>query len=206
MLMAQSPDLVAVTGDLVLAYSGLSKNEPVMDNYHNVFKKLADEFPTIAVLGNHDYWYNASRVKVALELAGVKVLINSSHSLERAGELFHIAGLGDAYERQDNLNAILASLPKEGSAILLVHEPDFADTSSATGRFDLQISGHSHGGQVVLPLIGPLVLPYLGKKYHTGLYKVGDMFQYTNRGVGMTMPSIRFNCRPQITIFTLESA
>jgi predicted MPP superfamily phosphohydrolase len=58
---------------------------------------------------------------------------------------------------------------------------------------------------VVLPFIGPPILPYLGKKYPLGLYQVGDMIQYTNRGVGMTLPNVRFNCRPEITIFTLES-
>jgi predicted MPP superfamily phosphohydrolase len=96
-------------------------------------------------------------------------------------------------------------LPAEGCAILLAHEPDCADDSAATGRFDLQISGHSHGGQVSLPLIGPPVLPYLAQKYPSGLYQVGQMFQYTNRGVGMTPPYVRLNCRPEITVFTLES-
>jgi predicted MPP superfamily phosphohydrolase len=90
-------------------------------------------------------------------------------------------------------------------AILLAHEPDFADTSAATGKFDLQVSGHTHGGQVVVPFLGPPVLPYLGQKYHTGLYKIGNMFQYTNRGVGMNRLAVRFNCRPEITMFELES-
>jgi uncharacterized protein len=69
----------------------------------------------------------------------------------------------------------------------------------------LQISGHSHGGQVVFPVIGPPVLPYLGKKYPSGLYQVGQMMQYTNRGLGMTEPYIRFNCRPEITLFTFQA-
>lgn len=89
--------------------------------------------------------------------------------------------------------------------MLLVHEPDFADRSAETGRFDLQLSGHSHGGQVALPIIGPPILPKFAKKYPTGLYKIKEMYQYTNRGVGMTNPTIRFNCRPEITVFSLES-
>lgn len=88
----------------------------------------------------------------------------------------------------------------------MAHEPDFADTSAATGKFDLQISGHTHGGQVNLPLLGPPVRPYLGQKYPIGLYKIGNMFQYTNRGVGMARLPIRFNCPPEITIFELKSA
>lgn len=206
MVKEQTPDLVAITGDIVLAYGGLSPYKPIMDKYVNVFKSLTDTYTTVSVLGNHDYWYNAVNVKNALELAGVNVLMNSVFSLERSGERFHIAGLDDVYEHQHDLDAVLAALPEDGGAMLLAHEPDFADMSATTGRFDLQISGHSHGGQVVIPLIGPVVLPYLGKKYPSGLYKVGNMYQYTNRGVGMTMPSIRFNCRPEITVFTLEAA
>jgi predicted MPP superfamily phosphohydrolase len=201
----QSPDLVAVTGDIILAYGGMSRNKPVLDRFVEVFKNITDNYATIAVLGNHDYWYDADKVQAALEGVGARVLMNSVHSLERGGKRLHIAGIDDVYEDHDDLDAVLAALPQDGGAILLAHEPDFADRSAATGRFDLQISGHSHGGQVALPLIGPLVLPYLGQKYPSGLYKVGDMYQYTNRGIGMTPPTVRFNCRPEITVFTLES-
>ena len=81
----------------------------------------------------------------------------------------------------------------------------FADKSAKTGRFGLQLSGHSHGGQIVLPFIGAPALPRLGQKYPSGLYKVGDMWQYTNRGVGMVLP-IRINCRAEVTVFTLNPA
>ncbi|OQY86641.1 MAG: serine/threonine protein phosphatase, partial [Anaerolineae bacterium UTCFX3] len=91
-------------------------------------------------------------------------------------------------------------------AILLAHEPDFADVSAATGRFGLQISGHTHGGQVDIPLIGPPILPEMGKKYPSGLYNVNGMLLYTNRGVGVTTVNARFNCRPEITIYILEPA
>jgi predicted MPP superfamily phosphohydrolase len=103
------------------------------------------------------------------------------------------------------LNSVIEALPSDGAAILLAHEPDFADESARSGRFDLQVSGHSHGGQVAIPFFGPPVLPYLGRKYPAGLYKVGNMFQYTNRGVGMARLPFRFNCPPEITIFTLKS-
>jgi predicted MPP superfamily phosphohydrolase len=109
------------------------------------------------------------------------------------------------YVGQNRIEKVLEKLPEQGCAILMVHEPDFADESAATGRFDLQISGHSHGGQVNLPLLGAPVLPRFGRKYPQGLYQVGSMYQYTNRGVGMTPPYIRINCRPEITVFTLES-
>jgi predicted MPP superfamily phosphohydrolase len=89
-----------------------------------------------------------------------------------------------------------------GAAILLVHEPDFADIAATAGRIDLQLSGHTHGGQVRIPGYGALHLPRLGKKYQAGLYQVNTMLHYTNRGLGMMEPQVRFNCRPEITVFT----
>jgi predicted MPP superfamily phosphohydrolase len=89
--------------------------------------------------------------------------------------------------------------------MIIAHEPDFADISAATGKFDLQVSGHSHGGQVVIPFLGAPILPHLGRKYPSGLYTVGNMFQYTNRGLGANRLSIRWNCPPEVTIFVLES-
>jgi predicted MPP superfamily phosphohydrolase len=103
------------------------------------------------------------------------------------------------------MDQVLKRLPEDGAAILLAHEPDFADISARTGRFDLQISGHTHGGQIRLPMIGFPYLPRFGRKYPRGLYKVGNMLQYTNRGVGMVHLPVRFNSRPEITLFTLSS-
>jgi predicted MPP superfamily phosphohydrolase len=104
------------------------------------------------------------------------------------------------------LNQVLAQLTANDAAILLVHEPDYADVSAGTGKFDLQVSGHSHGGQIVVPFYGPPILPESGQKYPGGLYKVGNMFQYTNRGVGMDRFPIRINCPPEITVFELKSS
>jgi predicted MPP superfamily phosphohydrolase len=100
---------------------------------------------------------------------------------------------------------LLAGLPEHGAAILLVHEPDFADHSAASGRFDLQLSGHSHGGQVIIPFIGPPIVPYLAQKYPLGLYQVQNMLLYVNRGLGMARLKVRFNCRPEITVITLRA-
>ncbi len=104
------------------------------------------------------------------------------------------------------LDKVLEALPEEGAAILLAHEPDFADESAATGRFDLQLSGHSHGGQVAIPFLGPLRLPLMGRKYPLGLYKVGRMTLYTNRGIGTVGLPVRFFARPEITVLTLTSS
>jgi predicted MPP superfamily phosphohydrolase len=140
-----------------------------------------------------------------MEKHQIPVLTNAVHTIVRGDARLHIAGMDDMVHGHPDLNKVLAALPKDGCAILLSHAPDFADESAPTGRFDLQISGHTHGGQVLPPIIGPLYLPKGGKKYYAGLYQVGSMLQYTNRGVGMVPPYIRINCRPEITVFTLQA-
>ncbi len=86
-----------------------------------------------------------------------------------------------------------------------MHEPDLAD-EIARHPVQIQLSGHSHGGQVRLPGIGPLLLPRLGRRYPMGLYRVGRLRLYTNRGVGRVQPALRFNCPPEITLITLRRA
>lgn len=204
---AQSPDVLALTGDFVLAYGRMTSSYmDELDQMAQLLRRVSDDLPVVAVLGNHDHLYNPEQVRAALERGGAHVLMNSVFTLTRGAACFHLAGIDDFYRGNPDLNVVLRAFPPDECAMLLAHEPDFADTSAATGRFDLQISGHSHGGQVVLPFIGPPILPKWGEKYFSGLYQVGQMFQYTNRGVGMTFPTVRFNCRPEITVFTLESA
>jgi uncharacterized protein len=205
-ITAQKPDLVTITGDFVLADDYVSTTALHMNAMESALATLAQDFPTLAVFGNHDHQYGSSAVLQMLRRAGVKCLVNQVHTVQRGAARLHLAGLDDVREGEPRLDKVLAQLPEQDCAILLVHEPDYADVSAETGRFDLQISGHSHGGQVVLPFIGSPVLPRMGRVYPRGLYRVGAMHQYTNRGIGMTPPNIRINCLPEITMFTLESA
>ena len=201
----QQPDLVVITGDFFTGPVWDQKLVQAAEELVVELSRLTADFKTLGVLGNHDYWSNADEARKALQRCDVIDIGNGLHSLERNGEQLHIAGVDDIWYGHDDLDKVLSLLPESGEVILLAHEPDFADKSAKTGRFGLQLSGHSHGGQIVLPFFGPPVLPWLGKKYPIGLYKVDDMWQYTNRGVGMVLP-VRINCRPEITIFTLNPA
>ena len=97
------------------------------------------------------------------------------------------------------------TLAAAGRAILLAHEPDVADLAAASERFALQLSGHTHGGQVRLPLLNRAhVLPSWGQHYSGGLARAGAMPVYTNRGLGMIRPWLRFNCRPELTLLELQ--
>lgn len=200
---ALKPDYVVITGDFASRVA--APHMRVLD----ALRALSPRHDTLYVLGNHDHWSNAGEVRSTLSKIGMGELRNTHHTLRRGKEVLHIAGIDDAWVGAGDVNAVLDRLPQEGAAILLAHEPDFADSHAAFGRFDAQLSGHSHGGQIQLPLIGPLVLPRYGQKYHTGRYRVGSgansMTLYVNRGIGMIKPYVRFNCRPEITFFTLHA-
>lgn len=199
----QGADLLALTGDFVDNQRDQKVVGGAIEDLSEVFKTVGD-LPSVSVLGNHDHLTAPDEIREMMEKHQIMDLTNNVHTIARGVEYLHIAGVDDMLQGHPDLNKVVTALPKDGSAILLSHEPDFAEESGQAGRFDLQISGHSHGGQVVLPIIGPPYLPKGGKKYYDGLYKVGSMLQYTNRGVGMVAPYFRFNCRPEITVFTLH--
>lgn len=194
------PDLVVLTGDYVLEGA---------DSIFELAPALASlnaKYGIFTILGNHDLWTNAEVVRTGLRQAGLPVLINEGLALGIGSDLLYLAGLDDGWSGQLDLSAALAKLPADVPAVLLAHEPDLADNFALDGRVSLQLSGHSHGGQVRLPGIGAPILPYLGRKYDQGLYRVGEMWLYTTRGIGLGPVPTRFNCPPEITEITLVGA
>lgn len=203
---AEEPDLVAVTGDFATlddSVNGSSRES--LRRLVKVLRALKPRDGAVAVLGNHDHWTDAALVREVIRESGMIDVSNGFRSLRRGGSALHVSGVDDVMEEKDRIESVIERLPPSGAAILLAHEPDFADESAATGRFDLQISGHSHGGQINVPLLGPPVLPPLGEKYPAGFYEVAGMGLYTNRGLGMLPPRVRVNCRPEITALTLRA-
>lgn len=196
----QQPDLIAITGDFATR-----DQQRYIPNLGATIGQLTPKDKTVAVLGNHDYWADPEAVKQVLEQSGVVNLDNTIYTLKRGTATLYIAGIDDVFAGKDRLDLVLKQLPGNDTAILLVHEPDFADVSAATERFDLQLSGHSHAGQIRLPFLKPFVLPPLSEKYYAGLYQVGKMILYTNRGLGVSILPVRFNARPEITVFTLTT-
>jgi predicted MPP superfamily phosphohydrolase len=206
--MKPGPDLIVFTGDYV--------TEPLLHRFlHNRkqaanaaepcgawLRQLHAEFGSHAILGNHDYNTDAHRVAECLRGQGIPVLINQSVAIERGGRRLWLAGIDDNPDDGD-INLALKGIPPDEAVIALVHEPDAADVVSHF-PVDLQLSGHSHGGQVRLPLVGPAYLPPLGKKYPWGLRKVGGLTLYTNVGLGTMGAPVRLNCPPEITEFTLR--
>ncbi len=199
------PDLLALTGDFVSHPFGGS-NGPIGAHYAEPCADVlaaVTGIPVLAILGNHDHWNNAAIVEGALQDRGIPVLRNRSIPLERGHNRIWVAGIDDALVEAADLDKALHDAFR--NHLLLAHEPDFADYAA---RFpvDLQLSGHSHGGQVRLPGIGALILPTLARKYPIGLNRVGSLQVYTNRGLGVINPPVRFYCPPEVTFVTLFSS
>jgi predicted MPP superfamily phosphohydrolase len=204
-IMAQRPDVLLITGDFLIGRGFTEISKQWINELIKVLAPVADSIPSFAVLGNHDYWTNPDVIREMLLLCGITDLTNTVFTFSREGENLYLCGVDDVRAGDVRLDHVLAQLNEDSAAILLAHEPDFADLSAATGKFDLQVSGHTHGGQVVIPFLGAPILPHLGRKYPSGLYKIGKMFQYTNRGLGANRLAIRWNCPPEVTLFVLES-
>jgi uncharacterized protein len=198
---ALTPDIIAITGDFVSVL-----NPTVTADLAFCLSELKAREKIVASLGNHDHWTDAATVRrVIAQVPQIQLLDNSNIRLERSGASLYIAGVDDIWEKCHDLGKALADIPTSQPIILLAHEPDYADEAAAVGRVGLQLSGHTHGGQFCIPGIGALVLPPLGLKYASGLFDVQGMALYVNRGLGMVRPLVRFNCRPEITLFTLRS-
>lgn len=187
-------DCILVTGDCTYHSSNIAE-------LVQFFGPLAARTPVFMVMGNHDYWDGGLPVLQPVFQTGVTLLQNGYFPFERAQNLFLVAGLDNVWEEKDDLEALLLRLPGEHPAILLVHEPDVADRISKTNRFFLQLSGHSHGGQICFANGYAPVLPWLGQKYFRGLYQVGSMMVYTSRGLGMSRPFVRMNCPAEAVIY-----
>lgn len=193
-------DLATLTGDY-FSY--------VLDGYEDSlkdsFKKLKAKDGKFGVLGNHDHWMGAEKIRKLFKESDIVDLSNDVCVLSKGEDKLNLAGVDSSTVCADNLDKVLAKLD-DCPTVLLAHEPDFANESSQTGKIDLQISGHSHGGQFIIPKVE--TTPFRGPnstKYPVGLYKIRDMMQYTSKGLGTNSFRIRINCNPEITIITLKS-
>jgi predicted MPP superfamily phosphohydrolase len=197
---ALKPDLIVLTGDLV--NSSWRYIQPCAE----VIAGLDAPLGVYAVLGNHDYWVGFLNLMLqSVKKSGITLLRNQAVPLTRGRSTLYLVGIDDLWLRLANLTRALEGVPHNACKIALMHEPDFAD-AAAQAEIDLQLSGHSHGGQVRLPFAGPLILPRYGVKYPMGFYRVGNFTRlYTNRGIGVLPPGVRFNCPPEITLMTLTT-
>ena len=194
------PDLILLTGDYVW-----HEVEAIFDMMPSL-SRLNAKYGIYSCLGNHDLWTDVNVVTQAFEEVRMPLLVNQGLPITVGQDILYLASLDDGWSGKPNLNAAMENWPDGAPTVLLMHEPDLAPQYSLDKRISLQLSGHSHGGQVRLPFMGALILPYLAWKYPIGLYDVNGMWLYTNRGLGTTNVPLRINCAPEVTELTLARA
>jgi predicted MPP superfamily phosphohydrolase len=185
-----SPDLILYTGDLI------SASTERIDDLMAILSKGKSSHGSYAALGNHEHWVDADKVETELENSGITVLRNRSVSLPGCDD-WYLTGLESHWSGWPNMQSIV-NTSQLARHIVLAHEPDSFDVLTDS-RIALQLSGHSHGGQVRVPFGGAIHLPTWGKKYSIGQYEQGGRWLYVNRGIGTVVHHFRFNCRPEIT-------
>jgi hypothetical protein len=209
---AMQPDMVLLTGDYVSA-EVLSKKMTMGAAWQcaKMLKKIACP-QKYAILGNHDILAGADEITEAIASNGIPVLRNGFIPIERKGGRIWLAGIDDPVLGQPNPDLAMPAAIRNHAhepIILMCHAPDFIDPlldHPAGKSIALVLSGHTHGGQVRLPLLGAMHLPPGGRKYVEGLFAFGGVQLYVNRGIGAVGVPFRFNCRPEITRFRLRAA
>ncbi len=197
LIMAEEPDLLLLGGDYV------SESPRFLPETANIIGSYVGNLPmgALAVFGNHDYANDAPRMERLLSGQGIRVLRNEAVSLPASA--LWIAGIDDAVLSVPDVAGTFEQIPEHAPVVALWHEPDGADEVAPHGAI-LQLSGHSHGGQVRLPFLGHVAAPSGGRRYVSGLYNASGMPVYTSHGVGAYRPPLRYRCAPEVTLISLH--
>ncbi|SFD83934.1 hypothetical protein SAMN05216238_104332 [Lentibacillus persicus] len=200
---SQQPDLVLFTGDLVDEPQAYHWDDKIVQHLQNLRAKHGKYW----VYGNHDHGgYGTETVKKVMDNGGFTLLQNNHVNIQIDNNQITLAGIDDVMLGSPDLQKTLENADPDLFTVLLSHEPDYAD-NAIESPVDVQLSGHSHGGQVRLPLIGHLYTPRYAEKYVEGKHTLqnGKLTLYVNRGIGTTRLPYRFLCKPQIHVFSLTA-
>lgn len=204
----QEPDIVVLTGDYVTYDSRDRFKKKVVE----IIGQLRSKHGVFACLGNHDYGVMRRRgpgrqgvlhyLINALQAEGVAVLRNEAFGLDIGDDRLWLVGLGDLWSGDFKPDQAFRQVTTDDPTIVLAHNPDCVEQLTSY-RAEMIMSGHTHGGQVRLPLLGSPFLPIRNRRFSSGMFDLDDRKLYVNRGLGR-LGRIRFNCRPEITVFTLS--
>lgn len=198
-----APDMVVITGDIV------DSNHTDIDVATDLVGQIVGLCPVYYVTGNHEYWLDESdrrRLFEEMEQAGAVLLFNEAVTVNASGKTFDLIGLDDNSLTDGTLKTLLSECNSETLNIVLAHEPHYIEKYAATDA-DLVLCGHAHGGQFILPLIGPVVAPDQGifPQYTSGAYRMDDMTMFVSRGLGNSIIPVRlFNC-PEVVCIDLAT-
>lgn len=196
---AADPDVVLLAGDYVIhgVWGGRFVEPEAMIP---ALSRLEARHGVFAVLGNHDWWYDGPRVGRALTAAGIELLENEARWIE-AG--LWIGGIGDLTTLHHDVGAMLATVDAPGPILAVTHHPDVFPQVPPEVR--LTVAGHTHGGQVWLPLLGRLVVPSrFGQRYALGHVQEGVRHLFVGQGIGTSLLPVRFGVPPEISVLLLQ--
>jgi len=194
-----NPDLIAITGDLVTNGTDFYREVAC------IVRAMHARDGVVVSPGNHDYFGDGPWLFELLAKNGATVLRNQHFVVERGGARLVVAGVDDVWTRRADLERALHGRPRGTVTVLLAHDPDLFLAAAREG-VELVLSGHTHGGQVGVPLLTRwLNLSKLSHRFHLGLYRSGDSVLYVSAGLGTTGPPIRLGAAPEIAIVQLEA-
>jgi hypothetical protein len=208
------PDMIAFGGDYItgatkfLSGSMGGFNPKHLNECVEALGALRAPRGVYAVLGNHDCWGGAQEMGVVIKTIADKFgavwLRNQSVPISKDGGTIHLLGVDDYWEDTCSLPKAYGRLAKKDVKILLSHNPDINAEIFPTMSVGLVLSGHTHGGQVRLPIIGMPILPSkFGQKYLSGAVRDGNRTTYVSRGIGHILAPVRINCDPEVSLITL---
>lgn len=197
------PDMIVITGDVV------DSNHTDIEAAIDLVDQITELCPVYYVTGNHEYWLDGSerqRLFDGMEQAGAVLLFDEAVTVNAAGGTFDLIGLDDRSLDDGTLKALLDECDSETLNIVLAHEPQHIDQYAAAGA-DLVLCGHAHGGQFILPLIGPVVAPDQGlfPKYTSGAYCMDATTMFVSRGLGNSIIPVRLFNYPEVVCIDLAS-
>jgi predicted MPP superfamily phosphohydrolase len=197
-----NPDLILILGDYI---SG-GRNHHAMDpeKFAPILGGFRAPLGVYTVLGNHDWWFDGERVRRTLEANGIKVLENETARIEARGSSFWLLGLADLWTRTPRIQPTIATVPEGAPIIALAHNPDIFP--QLPERVPLFLAGHTHGGQVRLPLIGTVVhTTNFGDHYEAGHVFENGHHLFVTTGIGTSIIAVRFGVPPEIVLLTVKS-
>lgn len=197
----ENPDLIVLLGDYVA--SNKLRRIANLDDLKEL-SNLKAKFGVYAILGNHDWWHDGVEVRKVLETSTLPVLENANAKVQVNGKTLWLVGLADLWTRTPNIDEALKGVSGDDPRIIMTHSPDLFP--SVGGRGTLTLAGHTHGGQVCLPAIGPIIVPSkYGTDYARGHIVENGHHLFVSSGIGTSILPIRFCCAPEISVLTLRS-
>jgi predicted MPP superfamily phosphohydrolase len=207
--MAEKPDLILITGDFVTGFLGEVKSyrrktgDFFLRELSEMLRKLKAPLGVWGCPGNHDFWYGYSTVKRFLRQSSVHLLRNEHVRLSRQSQSIVLVGLTDLWSEPIRWRHALRHTSRKECRLAMMHNPDSFSQAVRFG-LDFVMCGHTHGGQISLPFIGPPILPIANRAFVQGWFHDGASQMYVNRGIGVIGIPIRFNARPEIAVFELQ--